>query len=329
MQRNRSLTAISFALCLSAFFLFSCSKNSGGSATQPPPQTVDSLFSWQIMDNIGAISSEDIWFVSASKGFFAGGDKNLYQTTDSGKTWALIPNTTATDYLNELFFVDAQHGFTISASQLQTTRDGGATWSSRALPTTTGLNIFFTTPATGFCGDQNSGVYKTNDTGSTWTPVYTLGTSADGFYPFFLTPNNGFVFTGTGHFAKSTDSGSTWTPTAIINFSNPNISYSTLQFLDNQNGYFAGLYGLLKTTDGGQNWNTVYNTTSHVNVVKFFDVNNGYYMADSVIYKTLDGGADWITSCKLTRDEFTGMHFISPTTGWACSVDGLILRIDQ
>jgi photosystem II stability/assembly factor-like uncharacterized protein len=329
MQTNRiRLSLILTALSFSGLFLFSCSK-SGGLGIQPPPQAVDSFFSWQVMTNVGSPGAEDIWFVSPSKGFYGGSDKNIHLSLDSGKTWSTIANTTAPEFLNELFFVDVQYGFAQTPSHLELTRDGGNTWTLKTLPTTTGLNIFFTTPAIGFCGDQNSGLYRTTDTGNTWNKVYALAGTPDGYYPFFLNPGIGFFFTGNGIFDRSVDSGASWISTGLINFTNPGISFSTLQFVDAQNGFFAGLYGLLKTTDGGQNWNTIYNNISRVNIVKFFDVNTGYYMADSAIYKTIDGGQNWSTSAKLTKDEFTGMHFINPTTGWACSTTGIILRINQ
>jgi len=329
MPKNLVCTlSLSSALFFSTLFFSSCTKNPGPGTHTPPP-AVDSFFSWQVMKNAGGIGIEDIWFVSPSRGFYASGDQNLYQSQDSGKTWSSIPGSGSPDVTNELFFVDAQYGFAQTPTRLEITRDGGNTWSSKTFPTTNAQNIFFTTPAIGFCSDPNTGLYKTTDTGSTWTVSYSLAGTAYGYYPYFLNPATGFFFSGGGHFDRTSDSGSSWIATSTINFINPGTSFSTLQFLDTQNGFFAGLHGLLKTTDGGINWNTVYSDFSRVNIVKFFDVNTGYYMADSAIYKTVDGGQDWSSSAKLTKDEFTGMHFISPSIGWACSANGLILRINQ
>jgi photosystem II stability/assembly factor-like uncharacterized protein len=325
MKSNRIfLLSVLFVL-----LFFACSKHNNGPSSPTGPSQIDSFFSWQVMDSLVPKGAEDIWFVSLSKGFYAGGDNTLYQSQDSGKTWSMVKNSTVSSFYIGLFFVDGQYGFAHTSSQVERTNDGGNTWTLKQLPTATALNIFFTTPSTGFCGDQNSGLYKTTDTGNTWKPVYEPSGSGFGFYPFFLDPTHGFVITGNGYCAASTDSGSTWNAVSASTVANPSTSYSTLQFIDGQTGFFAGTNGLLKTTNGGQNWNAVYPHAGSINIVKFFDVNTGYYLSDAAIYKTVDGGQTWTTSAKVVNGSFTGMHFIDPAHGWACTSNGFILRLGQ
>ena len=315
---------------LAVLFLFSCGKHNDTPTTPTPPTPVDSLFSWQLMYNTGSsLGIQDVWFVSPAKGFFVATDNSIYQSQDSGKNWTKIPNSTSTSYLFNLFFVNDTYGFAQGPAQLEVTTDGGATWSQKQLATSNSYNIFFTTPALGYYGDANSGVFRTTDSGNTWKPVYEPAGSGNGYYPFFLNASTGFVFSGNGYFAKSTDSGSTWQPTTQISIPSTNIGFNSLQFIDPLTGYYAGSGGLLKTADGGQTWGPINTLTGPVNVVKFFDANTGYYMADSIIFKTVNGGQVWTPSCKLAKNIFTGMHFISPTVGWASTGAGSILRLNQ
>ncbi|HWK04462.1 MAG TPA: YCF48-related protein [Puia sp.] len=318
---------------LSSFILlFSCSKsNNNGSApvTPTPAPKVDSLFSWQKITTESSLQGiNDIWFTSAAKGNYAAAGGNIYQSLDSGKSWSKNPNSSSA-IMDNLFFVDNNYGFAQGSTQLQVTQDGGNTWSLQTLPTSNALNIFFSNPSTGYYSDIAAGVYKTVDTGKTWTQVYHPTQTRVGYYAYFLNDNNGYIFAGDGSLSKTADGASSWQQVAqgiAINNSN-GPSFNALQFLDSLTGYYSSQNGVLKTTDGGVSWTSVYPTGGFVNVIKFFGVNTGYYKSDSVIYKTTNGGQSWTTSCKLAGDFLTGMYFIDSTTGWACTGKGYVLRL--
>jgi photosystem II stability/assembly factor-like uncharacterized protein len=233
-----------------------------------------------------------------------------------------------------LFFVDNQYGFAQGASQLQVTRDGGNTWSPHWLPTQNSsnnfMNVFFSSRSTGYVSQAGVGVYKTTDTGNTWKDAFHTNGVSD-YHPYFSNGNNGYVFAGDGSFSKTTDGSSTWqqlSQTAAAIFTNKT-AYNSLQFIDSLTGYYACTSLVLKTTDGGITWKTVFPTGGNVSVVKFFTANTGYYKADSTIYKTTDGGQSWTTNCKLAGDFLTGMNFVDSTHGWACTGKGYILRTGQ
>src|ERR1700761_8486447 len=73
MKRYRHYPLFLSLLSLSA--LFSCSHHDKTviPPTPPIPAPVDSLFSWRLIDSLVPAGIEDIWFTSASKGFYLGG----------------------------------------------------------------------------------------------------------------------------------------------------------------------------------------------------------------------------------------------------------------
>jgi photosystem II stability/assembly factor-like uncharacterized protein len=327
---RRSLAMGSFLVLAGAILTLSCNKGVQVPPTNPLPQGHDSLYSWKIVrDTTGQHPGiVDVWFVDAMKGFFAGADNNLYQSADGGKTWSLIPHSTSPTFLDNLFFVNAQYGFALASGNLEVTRDGGATWSLKSMATNQNISIFFTSPATGYCGDALAGLYKTTDTGNNWTPVYNNG--SPGVYPYFFNDKDGFVFGGDGFIDSTHSGGSGWrtvAQTLAVNSSAD--AFNILQFVDSLNGFYGCKNGVWKTTNGGFTWNSIRSGGGTINIVQFFDANTGYSVVDSQIYKTIDGGQSWSTSCKLTGDIFTGLHFINATTGWACTANGFIFQITQ
>lgn len=151
----------------------------------------------------------------------------------------------------------------------------------------------------------------------------------------FLDQNKGFLLAATGALYKTWDGGVSWLsvkenifPTGYTPPSWTSAEYNTLQFLDTLNGYFSGKIGVLKTTDGGKSWTSVYPAGGQINVVKFFTPNTGYLKLDKAIYKTVDGGQSWTVSCKINSQILlTGMTFTDSTHGWVCGQRGAIYRL--
>ena len=89
-------------------------------------------------------------------------------------------------------------------------------------------------------------------------------------------------------------------------------------FIDSLNGWAAGYNGLLmKTTDGGENWVSKWNSNDDwFNTIFFHDRLNGWLGASDTLYNTTDGGETWTPNF---YPGATDIHFINMNEGWFCS----------
>jgi photosystem II stability/assembly factor-like uncharacterized protein len=291
----------------------------------PPPQPVDFLGEWK--ETTLNLPLSDIWFTSTSLGFVAtyeGDTGYLYTSSDSGKSWTYIAQTQSNGMMS-LYFFNAQYGFGIGA-QLQITTDGGNTWTLKSLPTINGLNLQFVSPTTGYYIDGYEGLFKTTDAGSHWAQVLKPATSTSAYTISFIDSLNGYAVDDLGNMYRTVDQGVSWQK-VITNLPAEQPSFSELQFIDSLNGFYACSGGVFKTINGGTDWSNIFTITSQLNIIKFFGADTGYYKSDTAIFKTVNGGNNWTTSMKISGEELTGMHFLNPSTGWACTVKGHVMRL--
>lgn len=100
-----------------------------------------------------------------------------------------------------------------------------------------------------------------------------------------------------------------------------NISVSNLKsiwFIDENTGFIAGSNStVLKTTNGGSQWLSIYPAgTENFTYIQFFDINNGY-LAGSNLYKTNNGGLIWDSLINLNWGN--EIKFLNIDTGYYLS----------
>jgi hypothetical protein len=82
--------------------------------------------------------------------------------------------------------------------------------------------------------------------------------------------------------------------------------------------------GILKTTNGGLNWFSVFHDS--FNTVFFKDVNTGW-AAGTQMYKTTNSGSNWIIqNLPQPYYDVTSMTFTNDSTGWAVGWGGKIFK---
>ena len=110
---------------------------------------------------------------------------------------------------------------------------------------------------------------------------------------------------------------------------------NAVQFLDANNGYVLGENGLvLKTTDGGEHWTSIYPVAvagKRLIGLSFLNALQGYAISDSVLYQTEDGGNTWkeVRDFKAKHsDGLRGLHFLTPSAGFVVGTQGVYQTLD-
>lgn len=230
-----------------------------------------------------------IHFPTSTVGYIGGNDSLLLKTIDGGQNWAPIT------YSGVTFYPDGDHI----------------------------LNLQFLTEDVGFMTvGPYSGSYKTVDGGSTWTSITDLTTCFnEGLY--FFDENNGFIG-GSGCFQGEKMNKLTagvWSE-PIINTptwsaENRIVDYD---FFDSNYGLAASRSGyILRTTDGGNNWDTIPTPGTAVNPltsVLIVDNNLAYAGYESIgvgfgLYISTDNGLTWqedLNSATFLYPDFHCLH---------------------
>ncbi len=212
----------------------------------------------------------------------------------------------------------------LADNSIEKTTDGGLNWINFNSPGII-VSLYFLNTDTGF--GVGSGAFKTVNGGLNWISV-----STDSFPDYsvkFVNANIGFY--DTRGIKKTSNGGDNWQylPTGVngqfvsLSFVNENIGFALIKtsFVNNL---------IIKTIDGGNNWNTVYNGT-YLNSIFFTNNDTGYAVGgDQNIYnkiiKTSNSGLNWFELNTGSNYQSNSVFFINDNTGYTCGQDGIILK---
>lgn len=183
-------------------------------------------------------------------------------------------------------------------------------------------NVCFLNQDIGFVSGAYGKILKTENGGTTWVAKNsgtteglaciqfvssTVGYASSGFYPGFSTV------------IKTIDGGNTWTKTNV----KPLMSGSGMWFLNANKGFYAcadGLYHssvILRTLNGGDTWDTVYQANGWVSFFHFADSLHGFATVNNgTVLKTTDGGSSWTTQNLGNTLWGSGIYFLNKDTGF-------------
>ncbi|MBS1494777.1 MAG: hypothetical protein JST55_14775 [Bacteroidetes bacterium] len=266
----------------------------------------------QIFTGASMPSSNIIYLASTT---FSPIVNHLYKSTNGGDSWITLSDNVSfqlsssepsMDY--SLNFINENTGFAYGAdntfnTHMFKTTNGGVNWS--VLPAVPSGCMHFLDENTGITISDNGvgqqSYSRTTDGGITWTNIMPApGNSFIAFHDlFFINANTGWVKVkeagGKYSIYKTMDAGNTWTKISAS-------GEGTFIFKNENEGYrdFNGM--ILKTTDGGANWNPYYvPNTGKVNRFQF--INNtiaGYFKNGSLFKPAGTDNTKWTAKGKIT-----------------------------
>ncbi len=254
------------------------------------------------------------------------------QTFDGGQTWD------STTYINSSTFRafasgGNNHLVAVGFSGvIQKSLDGGSTWQSLKKGGDFPFkNIGFFNAQDGLAIEgysySTSDLLRSSDGGNTWEQDTALGNGP--FYQMQVLGQQCFLLNNQSEIVKSDDGGQTWTITGAP--FNP--YYYDMQFTDGFTGYLCGDSSVLvKTIDGGVNWQTVSFSNYYKFTGMFFlNENRGWLIdaAGKTILRTKTGGGDWYLT-QLVEDGFVfnpvDLFFVNQQVGYVSTGEGVLFK---
>lgn len=253
----------------------------------------------------------DIFFVDAFTGWMTCSD-GICKTTNSGDDWAMQNS----NGVSPLCFINGNTGW---ASNMKTT-DGGDNWFVQN--NYDGLtSIYFDATLNGW--RTNLGVnslYRSSDGGDNWTNM-NCGFRYDLNACFFVSESTGWVAGESGAIYSTSNGGLDWN----LQQSGINSSLRSIFFTSQTEGW-AGGSELFKTTNAGSTWELQTSVSEDLYSIHFSNQSVGLIGAQGKILRTSDAGINWTTVFIDEGARVNSVCFSSSNVGWAVGRDGLILR---
>lgn len=226
---------------------------------------------------------------------WAGGDVGtLLNTIDGGITWNK-QNLGTCENISRVQFVSPSEGWAIAGITLYHSINGGNSWTSFPVLSYHSITAFqFISPLQGWVRTEG-GLLYTDDAGISWT----LKNATVNSLFSFANPRKGWRITPFGGVRYTTDGGVTWT--SQVSGVSENIL--SINIIDSNEVWMAGVSGLIHTTNAGANWTINLSSRAAMGATlpfftdcHFTDAMTGWAISpifESLI-STTDGGVSWL-----------------------------------
>jgi photosystem II stability/assembly factor-like uncharacterized protein len=312
MQFRRSVLLVLMIIFFIYFEIHSCSEDVPLAPRQEEP-TADNLI----------YRAMDIHFSDRLTGWAIGYQGTLMKTTDGGENWEGV--TVDSGDFRDIQFLDNNRGWLAGKDGAFYRTTDGCNWEpilSSGFPADEDFsNVWFQGDSLGFIQGL-LGVYRTEDGGKEWNNYWLPFVPYKGAWDMsFVNDREGYLL-GTQWMEqdpillyRTIDGGLNWRA-VFGSRSSVLVGVLTIAFLDEGVGW-AGGGVIMKTTDGGQTWETQLDPAV-VREFFFLDEQCGFGVGGSSVVKTVDGGASWIDISpgdERVRD-LRSAYFFDVNTGW-------------
>ncbi len=265
--------------------------------------------------------SPDRVFVAAGGNWFQKDPhRGIYRSTDGGQTWEKV-----------LFVADDAGGVDVAIDPSNTSRVYAAIWQRQS------------EGSTWYIGGTNSGIWRSLDSGTTWSKLTAGLPSTAGRIGLRIAKSNpsivyAVIITTSGTLAgiyRTTNGGDSWTkvsgPTVPAFFSSYSYYFGNIRVdPSNPNTVYALDVSLLRSTNGGQSFSPIAFSV-HVDwhdLVLLSSTGTFYGGTDGGFYRSPNGGTSWTHSVTLPITQFydLGIDRGLPERRFAGAQDNGMLR---
>ena len=254
----------------------------------------------------------------------------LVKTTNGGTIWNPVGMEDCISYCfsNPITVFGVGRSGTLLKSE-----DSGATCTNYTISVSNAnfLDVHFPDENTGFAvgyyienNARYGNIVKTNDAGDTWELIF--DDLSENLASVFFTDNNtGYISGGYGSIFKTADGGNSWDTL------NTKVKRGLwdLVFVNENTGFVFGDNPgvILKTTNAGATWDSVYSISNWLRGIHFVDENIGYAITTTTILKTIDGGSNWTETALDPENIFLDVFFVNEQVGFICGFHNLLKNI--
>ncbi|MEM8584638.1 MAG: YCF48-related protein [Bacteroidota bacterium] len=177
------------------------------------------------------------------------------------------------------------------------TTDDGESWSRQPAPLDVDFGPIACAPGSNCQGlllAADDYIFRSTNGGQSWTTIEIESRDPDLFY--FFSDGVVLLMTDEHVFWRSDDSGASWSPIDLPNFPQAawerqgDFIYTTFR-VDTDT---TAAYALVRSSDRGTSWDTLYTHPSYIGNIAMQDDQNGvFYSTDRMTYFTSDGGSNW------------------------------------
>jgi photosystem II stability/assembly factor-like uncharacterized protein len=241
-----------------------------------------------------SLQNAAIAFFNSSIGYVAASDTAMY-TSDGGNSWNLRPSKKILKVKNG---VGITYDYYIPYKETFYTTDFGETWKELFVPIKNQEIVFdIISPTTFLIGSFKGALYRTTTAGDNWEavtpPSFNLSNG------FFIDDRHGWL--NGEHLMRTTDGGYNWDIIFLkerltrVWFIDKYKGFSVLRSSLGYNNNTNYRHKLLKTTDQGDTWDTVFafNSNWDYRYLYFKNNLNGFLLGGTTFAVTDDGGETW------------------------------------
>ncbi len=288
--------------------------------------SIDNGSNWNTQTLAGGANLKSVYFFDANTGWIVGDNGTILKSTNGGANWILQVSPTANN-LTSVKFTTVQNGIACSiGGKVIHTTNGGTSWTLYSTSITDDLLSVDQIANTILTSATNGIVYKSTDSGTTWSVIdYEIASKSDVNSVFMIDANTFYSCGGGGFIRKSNDGGTTFTfqPNPMMG------NLVDIYFYDSQKGWAVSSLNqaIIYTTDGGNTWSLPAGTvvtytwqqkqSGSGNIGNGFCLHpankNGIFIAmGTQIYRSLDRGDTWTNIATIPLGSQAHSFYVSP-----------------